>query len=145
MCVHAYVYIHVLVRVRVLCSSAQRQGSCILRKYEYVVFIYIRVYIYMYIFIFVYVCVREWECKSCAKMLTYIMQFVCRTYEWIVSHMWISRVTHTHEWVMSHISMSIVARRVNCASVWISWRILRISHGTHMIESCPHSHVIYYI
>jgi len=40
----------------------------------------------------------------------------CQTYEWVVSHVWMSNVTrmnescHTYEWVMSHIWMSNVTR-----------------------------------
>ena len=45
----------------------------------------------------------------------------CDTYEWVISHVWTSHVTHmneschTYEWVVSHI---------------------RMSHVTHMNESC---------
>ena len=46
----------------------------------------------------------------------------CPTYEWVMSHIWMSHIPHmnescpTHEWVMSHIWMS---------------------HVPHMNESCP--------
>jgi len=53
----------------------------------------------------------------------------CHTYNGVMSHIWMSHVTHmneschTHEWVMSHIWMSHVTH------IWMS-------HVIHMNESC---------
>jgi len=54
----------------------------------------------------------------------------CHTYEWVMSNIWISHVTHanasrhTCEWVMSHTWMSHVTHKND----WC--------HVTHMNESC---------
>ena len=87
----------------------------------------------------------------------------CHTYEWVMSHIWISHVTHmneschTYEWVMSHIWMSRVTRmNESChrgVCVWLThtlhldvrtrkscaWSVvsqIRMSHVKHIFESC---------
>ena len=64
-------------------------------------------------------------------------------YEWVMSHIWMSHVTHmneschTYEWVMSHIWMSHVTHRNESSHTyeWVMSHIC-ISHVTHMNESC---------
>ena len=65
------------------------------------------------------------------------------TYEWVISHIWMSHVTHmneschTYEWVRSHIWMSHVTH-MNEACHTYEWVMSHIwmSHVTHMKESC---------
>jgi len=67
----------------------------------------------------------------------------CHTYEWAMSHIWMSHVTHmnescrTYEWAMSHIWMSHVTHTNEpCRTYeWVMSHI-RMSHVTHMNESC---------
>jgi len=64
-----------------------------------------------------------------------------RTFEWVVSHIWMSHFTHmresghTYEWVMSYIWISHVTRmNVSChVCEWVTSHI-RMSHVTHMTE-----------
>jgi len=81
------------------------------------------------------------------------MNASCHMYEWVMSHIWMSHVTHlnesshTYEWVMSHIWMSHVTHMNKSfthmnkswhAHEWVmphTW----MSHATHMNESC-HTH-----
>ena len=74
----------------------------------------------------------------------------CHTYEWVMSHIWMSHVTHMHEschtyaWVTSHIWMTEKMRVCECechtyelchTHEWVmshTW----VSHVTHMSESC---------
>ena len=64
-------------------------------------------------------------------------------YEWVMSHIWVSEVTHmsesghTYEWVMSHIWLSHVTHmRESCHTYeWVVSHIW-VSHVTHMSESC---------
>jgi len=49
----------------------------------------------------------------------------CRTYQWVMSHVWMRR---TYTWVMSHISMSHVSR-MNASHLYMS-------HVAHINESC---------
>jgi len=86
----------------------------------------------------------------------------CNTYEWVVSHIWMSRVTHmneschTYEWVVSHIWMSLTHMdtgqscweccrkekksrmnvRVTHEWVWQIW----MCHVMHMNESNTHGY-----
>jgi len=67
----------------------------------------------------------------------------CHTYEWVISHIWMSHVTHmneschTYKWVMSHIWMSHVTHmNESCHTYeWVMSHIWMI-HVTHMNESC---------
>jgi len=72
----------------------------------------------------------------------------CHTYEWVMSHTWISQVTHMneschpHEWVMSHTWMSHVTHRnASCLTLKRTPAALhvRMSNVTHIDESC-HTH-----
>jgi len=47
----------------------------------------------------------------------------CHTYEWVMSHIWMSHVTHMNDWVMSHIWMSHVTH-------------MNDTYESHMNESC---------
>ena len=77
----------------------------------------------------------------------------CLTYEWVMSHIWTSHVTHmnesclTYEWVMSHIWMSRVShmnrscRTYECVTTHI-W----MSHVLHTSESClTYKRVVFHI
>jgi len=65
-----------------------------------------------------------------------------RAVEWVMSHIWMSHVTHmneschTYEWVMSHIQMSYVTHmNESCHTYrWVMSHIW-MSHVTHMNES----------
>jgi len=67
----------------------------------------------------------------------------CHTYEWVMSHIRMSHVTHTneschtYEWVMSHIRMSHVTYMNESCHIydWVMSHI-RMSHVTHTNESC---------
>ena len=67
----------------------------------------------------------------------------CRTYEWGVSHVWMSHSTHVNEachtytWGMSHIYMRHVTH-MNDSCHTYEWGMSHIwmSHFTHMNESC---------
>jgi len=66
------------------------------------------------------------------------------TYEGVMSHVWMSRVTHmneschTCEWVMSHMWRSHVSH-VNASCHTCEWVMshMWVSHVSHMNESCP--------
>ena len=78
-----------------------------------------------------------------------LMNESCLTYEWVMSHVWMSHVTHewvtshmnesrhTYEWVMSHIWKSHVTHmnesRHTCECVMSH---IWMSHVTHVNESC---------
>jgi len=53
-------------------------------------------------------CVRMWMCVCWSEVCVYVNVFGCHVYEWVMSHIWMSHVTHmneschTYEWVMSH-------------------------------------------
>jgi len=67
----------------------------------------------------------------------------CHTYEWVMSHLWMSHVTHmneschTYEWVMSHLWMSHV-KLMKESWYPYEWVLSHVwmSHVTHMNESC---------
>jgi len=66
----------------------------------------------------------------------------CLTYDWVMSHIWMSvspiRMSHvTHEWVMSHIWLSHVTHKIESCHTyeWVMSHI-RLNHVTHMTESC---------
>ena len=75
----------------------------------------------------------------------------CLTYEWVMSHIWMSHVPHmnesclTYEWVMSHIWMSHVSH-MNESCLTYEWKATCVqyqktttwsmTHVTHMNESC---------
>ena len=71
------------------------------------------------------------------------MNEACHTYEWVMSHIWMSHVKHmngschTHEWVTSHIWMSHV-KHMNESCHTHEWVMLHVwmSHVTHMNGSC---------
>jgi len=63
----------------------------------------------------------------------------CHTYEWVMSQIWMSHVTHmneschTYEWVMSHIwTRHVTHMTESCHRYSHIW----MSHVTHMNESC---------
>jgi len=64
----------------------------------------------------------------------------CHTYEWVMSHIWMSHVTHmneschTYESVMSHIWMSHVLCRMY-RYTRVTSRHVTSRHGTHIYES----------
>jgi len=64
------------------------------------------------------------------------------TYEWVMSHIWMSHVTHmnelchTYEWVMSHVCMSHVTSAFSKRPSPANKLYTRIRHATHMNESC---------
>jgi len=69
----------------------------------------------------------------------------CHTYEWVMSHIWMSHVTqvnescHTCEWVMSHIWMSHVTHMNESCHIWkegTSPLNVREWGMSHMHESC---------
>ena len=74
--------------------------------------------------------------NPCRLLCTY-------TYEWFMSHIWMSHVTHmneschTYEWVMWHIWMSHVTHmNESCHTYkWVTSHIW-MSYVTHMNESC---------
>jgi len=71
------------------------------------------------------------------------MNELCRTYEWVMSHIWMSYVAHrnescrTYECVMSHIGMSHVAH-MNASCLTYEWVMSHIwmSYVAHMNEPC---------
>ena len=67
----------------------------------------------------------------------------CHTFEWVMSHIWMSCVTymhescHTYEWVVSHIWMSRVTRmNESCHTYECVMSQIWMSHVTHMNEWC---------
>jgi len=70
----------------------------------------------------------------------------CHTYEWVMSHIWMSHVTHmneschTYEWGMSHTWMHQVPH-MNESCHTYEWVMSHIwmSHVTHMDASSPTS------
>jgi len=67
----------------------------------------------------------------------------CHTYEWVMSHIWMSHVTHmneschTYEWVMSHIWMSHVTHmNESCHTYEWVMSYIWMSHVPHTNESC---------
>ena len=75
------------------------------------------------------------------------MNELCHTYEWVMSHIWMSHVSHmneschTYEWVMSHIWMSHVTH-MNESSLTYEWVMSRMNASSyeweisHVHESC---------
>jgi len=70
----------------------------------------------------------------------------CHTYEWVMSHIWMSHVTHmnepchTYEWVMSHIWTSHATHmNESCHTYERVMSHISMSHVTHVNGSC-HTH-----
>jgi len=85
-----------------------------------------------------------WCILSCVfQSLVTHMNTSWHTYEWVMTHIWMSHGTHmnesyhTYEWVTSHIWMSHVTH-MNESCHTYEWVMAHIwmSHGTHMNESC---------
>jgi len=65
----------------------------------------------------------------------FLLYMSCHTYAWVMSHTWMSHVTHMHEpclahnWVMSHICMSHVSHMSESSHIyaWVMSHI-RMSH-----------------
>jgi len=80
--------------------------------------------------------VRDVHCSS-------VSHIWCEWYEWGMSHIWMSHVTHmdeschTYQWVLSHIWMSHVTP-MNESCHTYQWVLSHIgmSHVTHVNESC---------
>jgi len=85
----------------------------------------------------------------------------CRTYEWVMSHMWVSHVAHmsescrTYEWVMSHMRGHHVAR-ITCTTDYMSlttcasncslcclgaWSVIYIQSTCALWRECHSLHV----
>ena len=74
----------------------------------------------------------------------------CHTYEWVMSHMWMSHVTHmneschTYEWVMSHIWMRLAGYEWVMSHIWMSHGTYKsvVSH-TNKSQIMPHMNQAY--
>jgi len=101
-------------------------------------------------------CPPPWELWQCVSMSFIPMSHVthmnesCHTYEWDMSHIWISHVTkwmshvthmnescHTYEWVMSHVWISHITHMKESCHI-NEWDMSHIwmGHVTHVNESC---------
>ena len=64
----------------------------------------------------------------------------CHTYEWVISHVWMSHVTrmngscHTYEWDMSHVCMSHVTRSESVMSHTCVIHVARMHESCHTYE-----------
>ena len=80
--------------------------------------------------------------STCVKLNVCLSQS-WHTYEWVVSHIWMSHVTHmneswhTYEWVISHIWMSRDTHMNESCRHTYEWVMsnIRMSRLTHMNES----------
>jgi len=70
-----------------------------------------------------------------SHMHSFVMNESCHTYEWVMSHIWMSHVTHmneschTYEWVMSHIRSSHVTCKLVMSHVKEACHVW-MSHGS---------------
>ena len=137
-------YVHV-----VLWRIYTNQGPFTASLYIYEVYVHIWKYIYVWLLhIYEYICVTHIILTRHAthvwighvtRMNESCMNESCHTYEWVVSHKWMSHVTHmnelcyTCERVMSHIWIGHVTHaHESCHTyVWVTSRIC-MSHVTHM-------------
>jgi len=83
----------------------------------------------------------EWTCTCHMSHVTHVNESChtesCHTCEWVMSHFWMSHVTHTvwpkqgHEveWVKAHLNESCHTREWVMSHMWMS-------HVTHLNESC---------
>jgi len=90
------------------------------------------------------VCIGGWARKSmCCQFFFFVhavfrgirMSHIC---EWVMSHVWMSHVTHVNE-VMSHMWMSHVTHMDESCHVWMS-RATRVYESCHKDE-CVMSHI----
>jgi len=83
--------------------------------------------------------------ESCNIWISVHVNYLCHPYEYVMSHTWISHVTHaneswhTYEWVMAHIWVSHVSWVTSHSESWhtCEWVMAHMwmSHGTHVNDT----------